>query len=136
MEPINVTSITSNLTAHCTIQDNNNDLIQVGPGEVVNADINLNLDIVPDCNAINSSVYHAFNIEGDARTKAFAVVAGTGLVSALGTEPGDFAPADPAQIKISLPEAMAGQNVRLTLMEDFEESERIVWVLGDIDEVI
>ncbi len=136
MDPITVTTIRSTLTTNCTIQDSHNNLIEIAPGQEIQVDLNLHLTVVDGVEQIDSTIYHAFNVDGDERTKAFAVVNGTGLISALGTETEDFAPEDPCMVKITIPEATTGQNVFLTLREDFKEKERIVWVIGDIDDVL
>ncbi len=136
MNPITVTTVKSNLTTNCTLQDSNNSLIEIGPGEEVSVDLNLFCTVVNGVEEIDSTIYHAFNVDGDDVTKAFAVVNGTGLISALGTEQEDFAPSDPNLVRISIPEANPGDNVILTLKEHFEDSERIVWVIGDIDDVL
>lgn len=136
METITINSIFSKLSAGCTFKDDNNQLIEVPAGGRLNDVSNLNLEIVSEVNSIDESVYRAFQVEGDNRTKAFAVVEGTGLISALGTNQEDFAPNDPCQVKISIPEAMQGHSISLTLMEHFEDNERVVWVIGAIDDVI
>lgn len=136
MEPITVITLKSNITVNCTMQDSNNELIEIAPGEEVSIDLNLFCTVVDGVEDIDSTIYHAFNVEGDEATKAFAVVNGTGLISALGTELEDFAPQDPNLVRISIPEATHGNNVSLTLKEHFEDNERIVWVIGDIDDVL
>jgi len=136
MEPIKISRIKSNLTTPCTLQNDNNEPVMVQPGETINQLNDFNLSIVGDVSEVDSGNFRCLNVEGDPHANAFAVVDGTGLISALGTQLQDFSPNEPERVKISIPEAAPGHSVSLVLMEDDTENGRVVWVVGDIDDVL
>ena len=138
MEPINVTNIQSNLTTACQIWRGADpgDVIMVAPNEVIENGIDLQVPVLQSEGEINTSLIRSFTVNGLPNTHAFTVVENTGLISALGCDQNDFLPAVPENpnVKITLNEGMSGQNVKLTLMETIEEGERVIWVLGDIED--
>lgn len=131
METLQVTKIENRLANRQSIVfDDNGTPVDLMPGQVINEVSNFTINLLNSVDEITPEEIRLYEAEGDPTPLGYAIVAGTGLISAVGMDPSDFDLGNPEVIWISLPEAASGQNILIAIEEDTANQ---TWIIGEID---
>jgi hypothetical protein len=135
METIAISKITNNLTNQTvTIFSPAGVPITILPGDT-HTPGNWNLSVIGNEGEVSNSTIVTFNVTGFTQSFAYAVVAGRGIVSALGPLGSDFFPTNSHLVHETYPEFSTGDSVKFDFeINELENGDLVTWILGTLDE--